>query len=251
MATFWTYDYACSLHEEWSFLLQSRWGKMKCLYIVTRYIPFIFLATDLYLYFTPNENTGKCQELENIESGLGIILVIVSEKHMCSGTEIESCSQPMVCTSFIFIAISFSVTFDSTTTYATSTIPGITGCSRSSSSFQSFVPFLLLSVFQMGLMILTLIRAVQNWRMNSSRMYGVLVSHNISYYACGFVLSVTNILISLLLQDPSYQIILYDFQFIMLVILATRMHLHLWEVNRHTHDATSTLSANVQHVICK
>ncbi|KAG2114268.1 uncharacterized protein F5147DRAFT_678750 [Suillus discolor] len=93
----------------------------------------------------------------------------------------------------------------------------------------------------MGLMILTLIRAVQSWRINPSRMYAVLVTHNVSYYACGFVLSVTNILISLLLQDPPYQIILYDFQFIILVILATRMHLHLWKVNRNPHDITSTL----------
>ncbi|KAG1794581.1 uncharacterized protein HD556DRAFT_415802 [Suillus plorans] len=179
-------------------------------------------------------------------TGLGIILVIVSETFFILRTYVlwnrnRILLATMVCTSFIFIVISFGVTFDSTTTYATSTIPGITGCSRSSTSYQSFVPFLLLSVFQMGLMILTLIRAVQNWRINSSRMYAVLVSHNISYYACGFVLSLTNILISLLLQDPPYQIVLYDFQFIILVILATRMHLHLWEVNRHPHDTTSTL----------
>ncbi|KAG1794603.1 uncharacterized protein HD556DRAFT_1442789 [Suillus plorans] len=54
------------------------------------------------------------------------------------------------------------------------------------------------------------------------------------------VISVTNIITSLLLQY-SYQIILYDFQFIMLAILATRMHLHLWQVNRHPHGSTSTL----------
>ncbi|KAG2054112.1 hypothetical protein BDR06DRAFT_971806 [Suillus hirtellus] len=169
-----TYDYACSLHEEWSFLLQSRWGKMKCLYIVTRYIPFIFLATDLYLYFTPNENTGKCRELENIESGLGIVLVIVSERHMCSGTEIEFYSQ-LWCAPL--------------------------------SVLQEFIQFPVLRTISSPFRVPN----GWNWRMNSSRVYGVLVSHNISYYACGFVLSVTNILISLLLQDPPYQIVLYEY----------------------------------------
>ncbi|KAG1899680.1 uncharacterized protein F5891DRAFT_980916 [Suillus fuscotomentosus] len=184
----------------------------------------------IYVYFTPNENTGKCRELENIESGLGIVLVIVS----------ESISRPfvlsffilrtyvlwnrnrillaaMVCTSFMQLAQSRE----------SQGAPGVHPVSSPSYHFFSFPCSKW--VFSPGLMILTLIRAVQNWRMNSSRMYGVLVSHNISYYACGFVLSVTNILISLLLQ------------FIMLVILATRMHLHLWEVNRHPNDTTSTL----------
>ncbi|KAG1899682.1 uncharacterized protein F5891DRAFT_392687 [Suillus fuscotomentosus] len=79
LTALWTCDYTCSLHEEWTFLLRSRWSKMKGLYIVTRYLPFIFLATNLYLYVIPNETSGKCRVLENTQSGLGIVLVIVSE----------------------------------------------------------------------------------------------------------------------------------------------------------------------------
>jgi hypothetical protein len=40
-------------------------------------------------------------------------------------------------------------------------------------------------MFSQGLMILTLIRAIQNWRMNTNRLYAILVNHSISYYACG------------------------------------------------------------------
>jgi hypothetical protein len=68
------------------------------------------------------------------------------------------------------------------TEYATSAIPGITGCYNSSTSFQLSVQYLLLSVFQLGLMILTLIRAIQSWRINSNRLYVVLVKHNVFYY---------------------------------------------------------------------
>jgi hypothetical protein len=34
--------------------------------------------------------------------------------------------------------------------------------------------------------MLTLIRAIQSWRKHPSRLYVVLVNHNISYYTCGF-----------------------------------------------------------------
>ncbi|KAG1814121.1 hypothetical protein EV424DRAFT_35008 [Suillus variegatus] len=266
MATLWTYDYTCSLHEEWTFLLRSRWSKMKCLYIVTRYLPFVFLATNLSMYFIPNENSGKCRVLENTQSGLGIVLVIVSETFFILRTYVlwnknrillvsilstffvspqltHNTQASGKCISQTFLVASFSIVLATgvPAAYATSAIPGITGCYQSSTSLQYFIPFLLLSVFELGLIILTLIRAVQNWRINSGRLYVVLVNHNISYYACGFLFSVTNIITSLLLQY-SYQTILYSFQFIMLAILATRMYLHLWQVNQHPHGSTSTLT---------
>lgn len=37
-----------------------------------------------------------------------------------------------------------------------------------------------------GLLTLTLIRAIQNWRITTSRLYIVLVNHNVLYYICGF-----------------------------------------------------------------
>ncbi|KAG1799607.1 hypothetical protein EV424DRAFT_1648082 [Suillus variegatus] len=241
-----TYDYTCSLHEEWSFLLRSRWSKMKGLYIVTRYLPFIFLATNLSMYFTLNEGSGKCRVLENTQSGLGIVLVIVSESFFILRTYVlwnknRILLVAILSTFFIFLVASFSIVFATgvtgvTAPYWTSADLGITGC-YSSTGFQYFIAFLLLSVFELGLMILTLIRAVQNWRINLSRLYVVLVNHNISYYACGFL---TNIITSLLLQN-FYETILYNFQFIMLAILATRMHLHPWQVNQHPHGSTSIL----------
>ncbi|OAX38801.1 hypothetical protein K503DRAFT_133514 [Rhizopogon vinicolor AM-OR11-026] len=51
MAAFWTYDYVCSIHEEWTFQLRSRWTKVKGLYIVTRYTPFLLFASYLYMNF--------------------------------------------------------------------------------------------------------------------------------------------------------------------------------------------------------
>ncbi|KAG2114292.1 uncharacterized protein F5147DRAFT_758957 [Suillus discolor] len=124
--------------------------------------------------------------------------------------------------------------------YATSAIPGITGCYRSSTNYWLFILFLLSSVFELGLMIITLIRAIQSSRTNQSRLYVVLVNHNIFYYVCGFLFSVTTVFTLLLLQD-TYQTILNGFQFTILATLATRMHLHLWQINQHPHGSTSAL----------
>ncbi|KAG1835992.1 hypothetical protein DFJ58DRAFT_735313 [Suillus subalutaceus] len=140
------------------------------------------------------------------------------------------------CISQTFVVASIGVAFAATGPAArvTSAIPGITGCYRSSTSVTVLVPILLLSVFELGLMTLTLIRAIQSWRINPSRLYVVLVNHNIFYYACGLLFSITNIFTLLLLQY-AYHTLFYDFQFVMLAILATRMHLHLWQMNQHAH----------------
>ncbi|KAG1719458.1 hypothetical protein EDB19DRAFT_699192 [Suillus lakei] len=59
VVTFWTYDYACSVHGEWKFLYQSRWTRVKVLYIITRHAPFILIAMGLRLMFTTNESPNN------------------------------------------------------------------------------------------------------------------------------------------------------------------------------------------------
>ncbi|KAG2127644.1 uncharacterized protein EDB93DRAFT_201277 [Suillus bovinus] len=244
MTTFWTYDYVCSLHEELTFLLRSHWTKMKVLYIVTRYLPFIILVTGLYRSFVPNENTGKCRVLDNIELDLGVVLVICSECFFIFRTYVlweknRILLAAMLSTLFISLVASFGITSTAAAAaaYATSAVPGITGCYRKSSNYRLFIPFILLFVFELGLLMLTLIRAIHDWRTNQNRLYAVLVNHNVFYYACGLLFSVANIITSLVLQYFCHSVS-YDFQFIILAILATRMHLHLWQTNQHSHGST-------------
>jgi len=83
ITTFWIYDYASSLHEELKFLRQSRWTKVKVLYITTRYLPFLLLSMYIYLNLTP-ENPNKCKILINIYS------FFLCSEHVPSGTTIGS-----------------------------------------------------------------------------------------------------------------------------------------------------------------
>ncbi|KAG1718996.1 hypothetical protein EDB19DRAFT_769038 [Suillus lakei] len=206
MAIFWTYDCACSLQEEWTFLLQSRWTKVKGLYIATRVVPFLLLTGHLYLNFIPNENPDKCKILINVCAVLSQISVICSECFFVLRTyALWSDNRFVPVAILIFfpasiiacVGVSFAAT--ATASYMISAIPGITGCCN---SVDLYVPFLLLFVFELSLMSLTLIRAMQSWRMPTGRLYAVLVKSNIFYYMCGLFLSAVNVLASQYLHFP-------------------------------------------------
>ncbi|KAG0703282.1 hypothetical protein DFH29DRAFT_998577 [Suillus ampliporus] len=246
MATFWTYDYAFSLHEEWTFLLGSRWTKVKGLYIITRFMPFLVLATNLYLNFSPTENPNKCQTLINMDLSFGIISVTCSEVFFVLRTYALWNNNRFVLaamlTGFFGVlvgSIGSSFTANATAPYAISSIQNITGCS---SSANLFIPFILLFGLELGLFSLTLIRAIQSWRTANGPMYAILVKHNIFYYACGLFFSAVNVLTSLLLEYQ-YRSMFQDLQVIILAILALRMHLQLQKIDEHMRGSDALVSS--------
>ncbi|KAG2113380.1 hypothetical protein DEU56DRAFT_191527 [Suillus clintonianus] len=245
MTAFWTYDYACSLHEEWTFLLRSRCTKVKGLYVITRHAPFFFLAAELCQYFTPNGNPYNCRIPSNFYSVLSIISVACSELFFVIRTYAlwnnNRIALAAMLSAFLVAAVGFLVIFSITvitSQVATIAIPGITGCYQTSTSFL-FIQFLLLFAFQLGLISFTLIHVIQCWRTTNGPLYAILVKHNIFYYASGLFLSAVNVLISMLFGHSIYHPILKDCECLILAILATRMHLHLWytDLDAHGSDA--------------
>lgn len=249
MATFWIYDYACSIREEGIFLLCSRWSRVKFLYIVARYVPFLLFAAHLYLNFVPDETSNTCQLVNNICSTLSLISIVCSECFFILRTYALWNNDKVVLAAMLstFAAVivgSMVALFSATATapFETSSIPGITGCYQSSGSVGLFVPFLLLFGLELMLISLTLTCAIRNWRATDSRLYAVILKHNVFYYACGLFFSTVNVLTSLLL-DYAYSGMFQDFQFIIHAILATRMHLHLWHADRNRNcDAMNSIS---------
>ncbi|KAG1788938.1 uncharacterized protein HD556DRAFT_1311687 [Suillus plorans] len=210
----------------------SRWTKVKVLYIIARYVPFLFVITDIFLNFAPNENTRKCKILVYIYSSFFVLRTYAlwnSNKIV-----LVAMLSALFAVMASFIGICFSAIVTSYVT--TSAIPGITGCYRSSTRVQFFLPFLLLFIFQLGLVSLTLIRVVQTWRTSNSDIYAVLVKHNIFYYACGLFLSAVNVLAPIMFSDAVYYSLLEDLEAFVLALLATRMHLHLWHIDRHAYS---------------
>ncbi|KAG1739423.1 uncharacterized protein EDB91DRAFT_383925 [Suillus paluster] len=246
MATFWTYDYACSLVEEWTFLLGSRWTRIKSLYIVTRIMPFFLLVINLYQNFTPTEDFNKCRILGFIDLALGIISVTCSESFFILRTYALWNNNRIVLAAMLtaffatFVAsiVTSLVVHDDTAPYATGAIPGMTGCLLNG---RLSIPYILLFQFELGLIFLTLIRAIQSWRTANSPLYAILVKHNIFYYACGLLFSGVNVVTSFMVHYQ-YHAMFQDFQFIILAILALHMHLQLWQINEHVHGSDAPVS---------
>lgn len=248
MATFWLYDYACSIREEGIFLLCSRWNKVKFLYVVTRYVPFLLFASHLYLNFVPDETSNTCQFINNICSVFSLISIVCSECFFILRTYALWNNNKVVFAAMLstFAAVivgSIVALFSATATapFETSSIPGITGCYQSSGSVTLFVPFLLLFGLELTLISLTLTCVIRNWRTTNNRLYIVILKHNVFYYACGLFFSAVNVLTSLLL-DYAYSGMFQDFQIITHAILATRMHLHLWHTDRNRDCALDSIS---------
>ncbi|KAG2354274.1 hypothetical protein BDR07DRAFT_1614334 [Suillus spraguei] len=291
MAMLWTYDYVRSLQEEWTFLLQSRWTKVKGLYVATRFVPFLLLTMHLYTNFIPNENPDKCKILINVCSVLSQMSGTCSKcisppfRHAYISKPINpgvfvlrTCALWKYNRFVLIVILTFSLAsmiaiastgYVSTVTvsYKTSTIPGITGCYT---SYNLFVPFLLLFIIELGLMSLTLTHAIQSWWMASGRLYIVLVKNNIFYYTCAlcsqdmyissliFPCSSTMILVSEVLSGVNviasrylhyqYHAMFQDYQFIILAILTLRMHLHLWQVDQQVHNMDALVCISLSDV---
>ncbi|KAG2050520.1 hypothetical protein BDR06DRAFT_640500 [Suillus hirtellus] len=140
--TFWTYDYICSLHEEWTFLLRSRLTKVKVLYIITRYVPFFIVAADLYMNFSGNEDRDQCLILSNIYACLFVLRTCA----LWNNNRII-----LIAILSTIFAIGIWLTTIATSHVTNSVIPDITGCHRSSGSFSFIMQFIVLLVFQLGM----------------------------------------------------------------------------------------------------
>ncbi|KAG2032390.1 hypothetical protein BDR03DRAFT_1094973, partial [Suillus americanus] len=236
-ATFWTYDFVCSLDQEWTFLLQSRWTKVKGLYIITRYIPFVLIVLELC---SQNENPENCLIFANIFTYIGVISLTLSEFFFVLRTYALWNNNRIVlivvlCAFFATIVSCMGILLPASTTFDGSIgpIPDIPGCSQSVQGVELFLPFVLSFTFQLGLICLTITRAIQRWRSARGPLFAILVKHNIFYYACGLLFSAVNFLLPMLLVDMySLYSALQALQIFVLAILATRMHLRLWHAER-------------------
>ncbi|KAG2040846.1 hypothetical protein BDR03DRAFT_947532 [Suillus americanus] len=261
MATFWIYDYISSLHQEWTFLLRSRWTKVKALYIVTRYVPFLIPIVNLYLTVAPNEDNNKCQISINVISSLSLISFVCSECFFIIRTytlwkknrilliamvsAISAVTVTCTIISFTPIMISdclrphlHSLLLAHNHSAFTDKAIVIPSCPQSLGSFSFFMPFILLFVFQLALLSLTLVRVMQSWQLAKGPLYAILVKHNIFYYACALLLSAVNVLVPLLpLSDSLTDLVPEDFEVFILAILATRMHLHIWHMDQRVDDS--------------
>ncbi|KAG1854109.1 hypothetical protein C8R48DRAFT_722321 [Suillus tomentosus] len=292
MTTLWIYDYACSFHDELTFLLQSRWTKVKGLYVIARYLPFLVLVTYQYrVGLTPND-PNKCRMVNNIiYFCLSVISVACSEFLFLLRTYALWNNNGIVLAAMLsafFVVAVASIIVDVVTVevshVAMNAVQGIRSCYETSSGVQAGTMFVLLFGFQLGIAFLTIIRAVQRWRAVNCPLYDVLVKHNIFYYTCGLrklgrmfpcspndgscsdsplnhqrsnadVVAENCIppclqSVCTCLRIPNHNTNhAYSFEFYFLAILATRMHLFLWQTDQQTRGSGTLVHIPMSDVL--
>ncbi|KAG1829870.1 hypothetical protein EV424DRAFT_1535581 [Suillus variegatus] len=272
MTTLWIYDYACSFHEELTFLLRSRWTKVKGLYVIARYLPFLILVTYQYrVGLTPND-PNKCRMVNNIiyfSSYRSLVpnACLLSLRYTRAPYLIHSVLFLLrtyalwnnngivlaaMLSAFFVVAVA-SIIVDVVTVevshVAINTMQGTRSCYQTPSGVQAGTMFVLLFGFQLGIAFLTIIRAVQRWRAVNCPLYDVLVKHNIFYYTCGLPLSTISVLTQMLLPKTAYPLVCKVFEFYFLAILATRMHLFLWQSDRQTRGSDTLVHIPMSDVL--
>ncbi|KAG2121455.1 hypothetical protein DEU56DRAFT_760701 [Suillus clintonianus] len=141
-----------------------------------------------HLTLAPNENADQCRMLISIYSGFFVLrtyalwgssrvvlVAMLSTLFVRGGPGSDVRLAEAGVTEILIVA--------------TSEIPGITGCYRTSSSVQLYLPFILLFVFQLELAVNQVLYSCHP---------------DIFYYACGLFLSAMNVLVPMLFSDSPY-----------------------------------------------
>ncbi|KAG2054164.1 hypothetical protein BDR06DRAFT_1051169 [Suillus hirtellus] len=240
------YDNACSFHDELTFLLQSRWTKVKGLYVIARYLPFLVLVTYQYRVGLNPNDPNNCRMVINI---IYFFLFLLRTYALWNNNGIVLAA---MLSAFFVVAVA-SIIVDVVTVevshVAINTIQGIRSCYETSSGVQVGTMFVLLFGFQLGIAFLTIIRAIQRWRAVNCPLYDVLVKHNIFYYTCGLPLSIISVLTQMLLPKTAYPLVCKVFEFYFLAILATRMHLFLWQTDQQTRGSDTLVHIPMSDVL--
>ncbi|KAG2142463.1 hypothetical protein DEU56DRAFT_900494 [Suillus clintonianus] len=236
----WVYDYIIKFDDELAYLRKSRWGAVKMLYLVCRYLPFVLLATDTYQVLQPALPLSLCETYFVMNSWLEGITLVTAESMFISRTYaiwgrsrriliILTCSAVA-----IMIPVGYLMTnFGNSTEITEPPIPNITSCYNVGGSRIIVVAYVLLVVGEFEILCFTLYRSIKHYKGLTSRnhLLSILIQHNIFYFICGLVFSLLLIL-TLGFLPLVYGDMISNVQATVHALLITRMHLELWKSDR-------------------
>ncbi|KAG2064302.1 hypothetical protein BDR04DRAFT_279997 [Suillus decipiens] len=236
----WVYDYIITFHDELAFIQKSRWGKVKILYLLCRYLPFVLLAADTYQVLQPALPLSLCQTYFEINSWLeGITLVAAECMFILRTYAIWGRSRRILiillgCFFAILIPVVYIlITFGNSVTTSEPPIPNITSCYNVGESRIIVAAYVLLVVAEFEIISFTLYRSIKNYKSvaNDNPLLNILIQHNIFYFICGLFFSLL-VILAIALLPFVYGDMASNIQVTVHALLVTRMHLALWKSDR-------------------
>jgi len=265
LATFWVWDCIITLDEEIAFLWNSKAQKIKVLYVLTRLSPFVMLGLHVYFNFYAGDTPDSCLLIDTVASVFSLIIVFASDAlfllRACALWGNKKWIIALLSISFIFAVVgTYVVGFLPTTNmpFLDLNLYPVTGCFYSSQGNYYIVMFVAFILLEVEIMVLTVLRAYLNRRQRTlargrvkavpfgssgagHNIEDLLISRNLFYVFVSLSFTIVNLVTCVALPD-AYSGLLEDPQFVMNVVLATRMHRSLWATNekRAMADCTYT-----------
>ncbi|KAG2119636.1 uncharacterized protein F5147DRAFT_119073 [Suillus discolor] len=195
----WVYDCFLTLDQEVSLIHWPRWRKGSILYIMTRYMPALMLSVHLCMNYLPNEKIVTCKILQSmwyctaalcIAGAEGIFILrtyaLWGQKKSILGLMLST----VLCLAILDVVIALKAWNQSQ--IQLSDIGG--GCYSLSHGTKVAYNWSLLAVFELEVMVLTMIRVYWAYRERRCLLLNILLQHNIFYFGTGLTLSVLNLL---------------------------------------------------------
>ncbi|OAX32386.1 hypothetical protein K503DRAFT_787231 [Rhizopogon vinicolor AM-OR11-026] len=206
------YDVVTHLDEEIDYVTKSGSPSVKVIFILCRYLPFI-----IGILRVPSKTSRFLRKEDSLSYSTSVDVVgagINDDKHLyvrstTGGSNLTSttglCVAQMACAEYI------------------------TSIQRYNASLTA------------GLFGITMCRVLMQYRATSGKLLNLLMRHNIMYFAAGVALNLLNIVGILLdpVQTKWHTDVIEIVQILFQALLATRMQLHLWNINRRTVESTA------------
>ncbi|KAG1777918.1 hypothetical protein EV702DRAFT_1268047 [Suillus placidus] len=231
---FLVYDFVTNLGDELDYLLSSRMTLAKGLFLGCRYIPFVICA--MHVRIALPLSVEACPGL--VESNilfLGILLLCAECIFVLRTYALWNCDRRVrIALLVLYLALLCGVIVLVLACGLRANTTNFTpGCySHSSLPIDFFlVPYILLLLLEIEIVGLTFYRMIKYYRATRCRLLTLMAQYNVGYILAGLLFTVVNIA-AICFVPGDYAPVLEASQIIAQGLLATRMQLDLWKLNR-------------------
>ncbi|EIW86180.1 hypothetical protein CONPUDRAFT_160999 [Coniophora puteana RWD-64-598 SS2] len=253
ITAFWFYDYMIELNAECTFMRHARLRKTKVIYLLTRLLPFAARAARFKYDLSVSPTLTECKRLSNAMTGLTTLIVFLAEVLFALRTYAlwrrSRAVLILLIVSFVVATIgsvaAWYIPVGAKTTIISLPRSSVTGCAIVTSRVSLALTYSFLIALEMELITLNAMRGIRVRRETRARLIEVLVRHNVLYYVCGLVFTITNVIMGVVENYGDVEIF-QDLQIYIHAILSTRMHRMLWFNSEHDSDGLDVTTATAE-----
>jgi len=198
------FDYLLTFPQEVSLIWPSRWTLIKVLFLLTRYMPFVEAGMGAYEHFLRHPTAEICYLFFKTTSWLLLVGMILTEIMLTLRTwAVWNRDQRLSIGLPIFFLLCFvpavkviDISIKSLS-FMPLQSPVLLGCLMIKGSSLVGVPWFLLLVYEAGIFLLMLLKAMQFYKIGGrSQMFNIVFGNGLLFYMYLFIITLINLIFS-------------------------------------------------------